>query len=64
MPGDKCVLRVRGERPFFSKKFDPFSHKNFKYTADADKNKALDVKALLDTKLTLKAKDSFDVFEY
>jgi len=63
MPGDKCILRVRGERPFFSKKFDPFSHKNFRHTADADKGKALDVAGLLDTKLKLKANDKFDVVE-
>lgn len=63
MPGDKCILRVRGERPFFSKKFDPFSHKNFRHTADADKAKALDVSRLLDTKLKLKANDKFDVVE-
>ena len=60
MPGDKCILRVRGERPFFSKKFDPFSHKNFKHTADADKEISLDVAGLLNTKLALKANDKFD----
>ena len=64
MPGDKCILRVRGERPFFSKKFDPFSHKNFKYTADANKKKSLDVTVLLKTKLKLKSNDKYDVIEF
>ena len=63
MPGDKCILRVRGERPFYSKKYDPFSHKNFKYTADAHKSKALDVEGLLNTRLKLKANDKFDVIK-
>jgi len=37
MDGEKCILQVRGARPFFSKKFDIEKHPNYKYLSDADK---------------------------
>ena len=39
MPGDKCILQLRGLPPFFSKKYDLKQHPNYRYTAEADKTK-------------------------
>ncbi len=48
MDGGKCILQLRGVRPFLSDKYDITKHPNFKYTADAtdDKN-AFDIEAFL-----------------
>ena len=37
MDGGKCILQVRGVRPFFSNKYDICKHKNYKYLSDFDK---------------------------
>ena len=34
MPGDRCILQLRGVRPFYSKKYDITKHPNYKYTSD------------------------------
>ncbi len=39
MPGDRCILQFRGLPPFYSKKYDLKQHPNYKYTAEADKQK-------------------------
>ena len=39
MPGDRCILQLRGLPPFYSKKYDLKQHTNYKYTAEADKKK-------------------------
>ena len=39
MPGDRCILQIRGLPPFYSKKYDLKQHPNYKYTAEADKQK-------------------------
>jgi type IV secretion system protein VirD4 len=46
MPGDKCVLQLRGLRPFLSPKYDLRKHPNFKYTAEANKKNAFDIGTL------------------
>ena len=43
-----CILQIRGERPFLSKKFDIEGHHNYKYLSDHDNTRHLDVKAFLD----------------
>ena len=48
MDGSMCILQIRGERPFLSKKFDIEGHKNYKYLSDYDSSRYLDVKAFLD----------------
>lgn len=63
MDGSKCILQLRGVRPFFSSKYDLTKHPNYKYTADADKKLAFDIEALLNTKLKIKPGDVFDVYE-
>ena len=39
MPGDKCILQLRGLPPFLSPKYDLKKHQNYKYTAEFDKKK-------------------------
>ena len=39
MPGDRCILQLRGLPPFYSKKYDLKQHPNYKYTAETDKQK-------------------------
>jgi len=64
MDGGKCILQVRGERPFFSNKFDIEKHKNYRYLADYDKRHLFDIKKHMSTKLALKANDAYTVVEY
>ena len=48
MPGDKCILQLRGLPPFFSPKYDLKQHPNYRYTAEADKQKnAFDLDRLI-----------------
>ena len=44
MPGDKCILQLRGLPPFYSPKYDLKKHPNYRYTAEADKNLRLNAK--------------------
>ena len=46
MPGDKCILQLRGLPPFFSPKYDLKKHPNYKFTAEADKRNAFDLARL------------------
>ena len=63
MDGAKCILQIRGERPFFSKKYDHTKHANFKYLADHDKRNIFDAEEYISTKLKLKASDIYEVIE-
>ena len=48
MPGDKCIMQLRGLPPFYSPKYDLKQHPNYKYTAEADKKRnAFDLSKLL-----------------
>ena len=49
MDGGKCILQVRGVRPFFSNKYDICKHKNYKYLSDYDKKNTFDVDRFLST---------------
>ena len=63
MSGNKCILQLRGVRPFLSDKYDITRHPNYPYTADADPQNAFDVEAFLSTRLTVKPGDTFVTFE-
>ena len=63
MDGGKCILQLRGVRPFLSDKYDITKHPNFKYTADASKKNAFDIEAFLSARLRLKPNDVCDVYE-
>ena len=63
MDGGKCILQLRGVRPFLSDKFDITKHPNYKYLADADKKNAFDIERFLSTRLKPKPDESYDVYE-
>ena len=63
MDGGKCILQLRGVRPFLSDKYDITKHPNFKYTADASKKNAFDIEAFLSARLKLKPNEVCDVYE-
>ncbi len=47
MDGGKCILQLRGVRPFLSDKYDITKHPNYPYTADADPKNAFDIEAFV-----------------
>ena len=63
MDGGKCILQLRGVRPFLSDKYDITKHPNFRYTADADPKNAFDIETFLSHHLKLRKNDVCDVFE-
>ena len=63
LDGGKCILQLRGVRPFLSDKYDLRQHPNYKYTADCDKKNTFDVEKYLERRMKLHADDVFDVIE-
>ena len=63
MNGSKCVLQLRGVRPFLSDKYDITQHPNYKYTSDFDKKYTFDIEKYLNRRMKLKADDEYDVIE-
>lgn len=63
MSGSKCILQLRGVRPFLSDKYDLLSHPNYKYLSDANPKNALDLEKFISRKLKLKLDDEFVVYE-
>ena len=63
MDGGKCILQLRGVRPFLSNKYDITKHPNYKYTSDYDKRNELDIERFLSHRLKLKLDDAFEVYE-
>ena len=64
MPGDKCILQLRGLPPFFSPKYDLKQHPNYKYTAEADKKKnAFDLDKLINRRRRPGLNEACEVYE-
>lgn len=63
MDGNKCILQLRGVRPFFSNKYDITKHLNYKYLADFDKKHTFNIEHFLSTNLKIKADEKFDIYE-
>lgn len=63
LDGGKCILQLRGVRPFLSKKYDYTRHPLYPYTGDADKRNAFDVEAFLQHKPKLRMSDEYQVIE-
>jgi len=63
MDGGKCILQLRGVRPFLSDKYDITKHPNYRYTADADSKNAFDIEQFLSTRLKAKSNEVYDVYE-
>ena len=62
MDGGKCILQLRGVRPFFSDKFDITKHPKYKYLSDADPKNAFDMEKHLRRRPTIVKPD--EVFDY
>jgi len=60
MDGGKCILQLRGVRPFLSDKYDITRHPNYRYLSDANPRNAFDIKKYLSTKLRLQADESYE----
>lgn len=63
MDGGKCIVQVRGVRPFLSSKYDLTQHPNYPLTADADKRNTFDIEKFLNHNLILKLDDKYEVIE-
>jgi len=63
MDGGKCILQLRGVRPFLSDKYDITKHPNYHLTADADPRNAFDIEQFLSTRLKPKPNEVYEVFE-
>lgn len=63
MDGNKCILQLRGVRPFLSDKFDITKHKRYKELSDYDKKNEFDIQKYLEHRLVLKKNMTFEMFE-
>ena len=63
LDGGKCILQLRGVRPFKSDKYDLTQHPNYKLTAGADKKNTFSIEAFLDHRLKLKPGDKYEVVD-
>lgn len=63
MPSSRCILQVQGVRPFYSQKYDLTRHPLYRFTADADPRRALDLRSYLSCRLPVRPEDEFEVYE-
>lgn len=64
MDGSKCILQIRGVRPFLSDKYDITKHKNYKYLSDFNDKNTFNIEKYLSTKLRLRPDDEYVVYEF
>ena len=63
LDGGKCILQLRGVRPFLSDKYDITKHPNYRYTSDFDERNAFDVQSYLQHRLKLRENEVYSVYE-
>ena len=63
MDGGKCILQLRGVRPFLSDKYDITKHPNYKYTSDFDPRNTFDIEKYLSTKLRPKKDEAYESYD-
>ena len=63
MDGGKCILQIRGIRPFLSEKYDITKHPRYRELSDYNKSNTFNVKRYLNSKLKLKENDTFELYE-
>ena len=63
LDGGKCILQLRGVRPFLSDKYDITRHPNYKYLSDANPRNAFDIEKYLSTRLVPKADEVYEAFD-
>jgi len=62
LDGGKCILQLRGVRPFLSDKYDITKHPNYRYLSDYDSRNAFDIEKYLSTRLNPKPDDVFNTY--
>lgn len=63
LDGSRCVLQLRGVRPFLSEKYDLTKHPNYSYTGDCDRRLMFDIEKFLDHRAKLRPDDEYEVIE-
>lgn len=63
LDGGKCILQLRGVRPFLSAKYDITQHPNYKYLSDYDKRNAFDIEKYISTQLKPKPDEVYEVYD-
>ena len=63
MDGGKCIVQIRGVRPFFSKKYDVTKHPLYKETGEYDERNKLDIQRFLHQTLKVRSGEFFDVIK-
>ena len=63
LDGGKCILQLRGVRPFLSDKYDITKHPNYKYLSDYDPRNNFDIEKFLSIRLKTKANDTYEAYE-
>ena len=63
LDGGKCILQLRGVRPFLSDKYDLTQHPNYKLTSDYDPKNTFDIEKYLSTNLILKPEDEVELYQ-
>ena len=63
MPGDRCILQLRGLPPFYSRKYDLKQHPNYKFTAEADKRNIFDLDRLINRQRRPGPEEVYTVYE-
>lgn len=63
MDGGKCILQLRGVRPFLSDKYDITNHPQYKFLSDYDKRNAFDIEKYRSRKLVIKPEEKFDLYD-
>ena len=64
LDGGKCILQLRGVRPFLSDKYDITKHPNYRFTSDYDERNAFDVQKYLQHRLKLKENEMYNVYYF
>jgi type IV secretion system protein VirD4 len=63
MDGNKCILQLRGVRPFLSNKFDITKHPKYRFLSDFDERNAFDIEKYRSRKLVMKPTDAFEFYD-
>jgi type IV secretion system protein VirD4 len=64
MDGSKCILQLRGVRPFLSDKYDITQHKNYRYLSDFDERNAFNMRKFVTRELKVKDDEEYPVFDF
>lgn len=63
LPGDKCILQIKGVKPFYSNKYDITKHKRYKYLSDFDEKNAFDIEKEMSVKAKMNPDDIVTVYD-